>query len=1072
MGRQIKTIAHLSDIHIRKLHRLKEYREVFDRLYEQLRKLKPDLIYVGGDIVHGKLDTSPEEIRLVSSFFLNLSSITDTIVITGNHDVNLQNKSREDALSPIVDLVQQITDKLHYWKQSGVYTIGNVDFSLLSVFDMDQSGQPVIDNFTPASKLNNDYKIALHHGSVDNFTVDTGLVMENTRIRTGLFDGFDITMLGDIHKRQYLNDDETIAYCGSLIQQGFAEDPSKGFLLWDLESKSAEFVQVENNYGFKTIELVDGVLQNTLKFVPPLGNVRIKYWNTTLEQIKDLQIELRKKYPNLKEIKAEKQDTLSGEKGLRLNKIDVGDVRDLKFQNTLIEEFLKNKIETIDDDTIKRIFKINELTNNTPEIYNDSVVRNVSWKLKSFEFDNMFSYKEGNKVDFSGLDGVVGLVAPNHSGKSAMLDSIAYTIFDNCSRTYKALDVLNKRKETFSAKLNIEINGSDYWIERRGELKIRRHKNNKVSTMCPVAVKFYMIDDAGEKVDLTGAARRNSQYGSGTNEEIRKILGTFDDFILTSLSLQQHGTEFIEKKQSERKQVLSQFMDMDVFDKLYDIAKEDSNEERVLLRRLMKRDSYTDLVAIEKHLQVHQDSEEKISTQIDDLDLIISDLEATKIAAIKQLWKIEEWEGNPSDLSAELSKKKKELEQLEDRLTQDQQYKETLRPLYLKYHEKMNLLDEDTINANYQLHIDSSKELENKKGKLEAIQQDIASRHSTLQELEKYQYDQECKFCISNGGEHIKHKQTIKKYLHELNTKKVSLETNTKDISTKLSGLKISTEQKNEYDRLTDELNQISQDAIKIGGKLTTMRERINHLKTQIKEIDAKIQTYYQHEEKIKTNKKINQQLVSIDKKISKWTSMKDTLTVEYENAHNALIVAKKEKEDIEADIKRLVSIEQKLMDYDMYMLAMSRDGISYELISKTIPSIESEINEVLDNMMVGFTIKLVMDGKNIDTLICYGEKEWSLDLASGMERFVSNLAIRVGLINVSTLPRPNFLCIDEGFGTLDGESIVNIEGAFNYLKTQFDFVLIITHLDAIKDFVDHLIPIDVSDGFSQIVHA
>ena len=513
-------------------------------------------------------------------------------------------------------------------------------------------------------------------------------------------------------------------------------------------------------------------------------------------------------------------------------------------------------------------------------------------------------------------------------------------------------------------------------------------------------------------------------------------------------------------------------MDMDVFDKLYDIAKEDSNEERVLLRRLMKRDSYTDLVAIEKHLQVHQDSEEKISTQIDDLDLIISDLEATKIAAIKQLWKIEEWEGNPSDLSAELSKKKKELEQLEDRLTQDQQYKETLRPLYLKYHEKMNLLDEDTINANHQLYIELSKELENKKGKLEAIQQDIASRHSTLQELEKYQYDQECKFCISNGGEHIKHKQTIKKYLHELNTKKVSLETNTKDISTKLSGLKISTEQKNEYDRLTDELNQISQDAIKIGGKLTTMRERINHLKTQIKEIDAKIQTYYQHEEKIKTNKKINQQLVSIDKKISKWTSMKDTLTVEYENAHNALIVAKKEKEDIEADIKRLVSIEQKLMDYDMYMLAMSRDGISYELISKTIPSIESEINEVLDNMMVGFTIKLVMDGKNIDTLICYGEKEWSLDLASGMERFVSNLAIRVGLINVSTLPRPNFLCIDEGFGTLDGESIVNIEGAFNYLKTQFDFVLIITHLDAIKDFVDHLIPIDVSDGFSQIVHA
>ena len=49
--------------------------------------------------------------------------------------------------------------------------------------------------------------------------------------------------------------------------------------------------------------------------------------------------------------------------------------------------------------------------------------------------------------------------------------------------------------------------------------------------MCPVKVRFYLIDDSGEEVDLSGAARFNSQYGGGTNEEIRKILGTFDDFI-------------------------------------------------------------------------------------------------------------------------------------------------------------------------------------------------------------------------------------------------------------------------------------------------------------------------------------------------------------------------------------------------------------------------------------------------------------------------------------------------------------------------------------------------------------
>ena len=43
MDKKIKTIAHLADIHIRKLHRFVEYRDVFDRLYKKLKQLKPDL---------------------------------------------------------------------------------------------------------------------------------------------------------------------------------------------------------------------------------------------------------------------------------------------------------------------------------------------------------------------------------------------------------------------------------------------------------------------------------------------------------------------------------------------------------------------------------------------------------------------------------------------------------------------------------------------------------------------------------------------------------------------------------------------------------------------------------------------------------------------------------------------------------------------------------------------------------------------------------------------------------------------------------------------------------------------
>ena len=151
--------------------------------------------------------------------------------------------------------------------------------------------------------------------------------------------------------------------------------------------------------------------------------------------------------------------------------------------------------------------------------------------------------------------------------------------------------------------------------------------------------------------------------------------------------------------------------------------------------------------------------------------------------------------------------------------------------------------------------------------------------------------------------------------------------------------------------------------------------------------------------------------------------------------------------------------------------MALSKDGVPYELISKAIPSIEREINNVLENMNAGFHIELEMKDKMIDAFICYGDDKWNLELSSGMERFVSSLAIRIGLINVSTLPRPNFIIVDEGFGALDSDNIANMQGAFQYLRTQFDFTMIITHLDTIKDYMDTLIPIDVNKGISKVTY-
>ena len=135
--KKIKTIHHLSDIHIRNLKRHTEYRQVFQKVYDRIKKNSKDsVIYVGGDIAHAKLDMSPELVDLISEFFKNLADIAPTVVITGNHDCNLNNLHRLDVLQPIVRNLNH--PDLHYIRDTEVVTLADTTISVMSVFDEHQ----------------------------------------------------------------------------------------------------------------------------------------------------------------------------------------------------------------------------------------------------------------------------------------------------------------------------------------------------------------------------------------------------------------------------------------------------------------------------------------------------------------------------------------------------------------------------------------------------------------------------------------------------------------------------------------------------------------------------------------------------------------------------------------------------------------------------------------------------------------------------------------------------------------------------------------------------------------------
>ena len=134
-------------------------------------------------------------------------------------------------------------------------------------------------------------------------------------------------------------------------------------------------------------------------------------------------------------------------------KISIEDIHDLRVQNGLIEKVGKLDNPAIDDKTLQRLFDINEFTNSSVGMKNE-LPRNVDWKLKYIEFDNMFSYGKKNKIDFTKLDGVVGVVAPNHSGKSALID-IMLTPYSILVVGHLEYEVLNNKSKNFEVKVII-----------------------------------------------------------------------------------------------------------------------------------------------------------------------------------------------------------------------------------------------------------------------------------------------------------------------------------------------------------------------------------------------------------------------------------------------------------------------------------------------------------------------------------------------------------------------------------------------------------------------------------------
>ena len=1046
-------IAHTAYIHWRGLSRHEEYREIFTAFNKDCKKNKVDHIFVGGDIFHTKTTgISPEYIDQLTWWLDSMAQIAPVHLTLGNHDGNLVNLSRQDAVSPIVQALNN--PNVHLYKKSGVYEFHpGYNWCIYSLFDEEgwESVKPV------PGKTN----IACYHGPVQGSKTEVGWEMEGLNLE--FFKDYPFVLLGDIHQMQHLGYRETldgkkkpwISYPGTPVQQNYAEELNHGYLLWDIDDQrtwDVAFKKLPNPKPYVTIQWNGSVedLITTASCHPDGSRFRVRSSDALGQKDFSLIGETLKNTKAATEVTF-KSDFIVDKSIVRTGSstLEKADLRNSDVLVKLIKDYYRGtQVSTEEWNSVTEQVK----SCLSAVASQEDMTRNSKWSLRYLQFDNMFAYGTDNVINFDKLNGIVGVFGPNRVGKSSIVGTLMYSLFNATDRgPIKNIHVCNIRKPYCSSKVIINHNGTDYVIERQ----TTKSENKKGIVNASTSLNIFKIREDGEADDLAGEQRTD------TEKVIRSLIGGQDDFMMTSLAAQGETNNFISQGSTRRRAVLSRFLDLDIFDKMHELA----NKELISLKSQLKN-------CPDRDWQYLFESTKKSMFDADSL-----------IVELTQM--IKEKQAEHSQLQLELSKHRdvvpvtksqveayaKQVETLESNLKQCQ---DEVSKLQLEMDEltkklqKITLVKKENDISKLKQQHDAYKKLESSLQLLQHVQDkeetSLKQHQKSLKILDEVPCGDEyptCKF--------IKDAHASKNKVIEQQEKVKSAKAKTQEAFEALENLK----QENIVDKL-DKMDKL----ISLENKLQLdLSKKETHL--------TKLHTA--HESKVTEVESAKQRLVHLrdalkneeNAEVVFLRSNLENISEEIEALSTQKISAATQKGKLAANLEKYEeekSIRDRLLEtmkvHELVTGAFSKKGIPLIVIKSQLPAINAEIAKILHGI-VDFTIELENDETtdSSEIYINYGDSRRVVELCSGMEKTIASLAIRVAMINVSSLPKPDLFIIDEGFGTLDDAAVEACNRLLVSLKRYFKVILIITHVDGVKDIVDQVLEITKNEKDSKVLY-
>jgi exonuclease SbcC len=155
--------------------------------------------------------------------------------------------------------------------------------------------------------------------------------------------------------------------------------------------------------------------------------------------------------------------------------------------------------------------------------------------------------------------------------------------------------------------------------------------------------------------------------------------------------------------------------------------------------------------------------------------------------------------------------------------------------------------------------------------------------------------------------------------------------------------------------------------------------------------------------------------------------------------------------------IQEINKLNKQIAIFDNIIKLTGPKGIPRQIINIKLLHIENSVNSII-LPFINKKINITKDIEDIKILIYDGINKYYS--SGGMETFIISMAFKIAFTNTFNIPHSGILFIDEGVSVLDKNHVSNFSIISNFIKQYYNYVILITHIEAFYDYTFDVINI------------